>query len=126
MSTQSNQIVDDSMQNADCFVSRNPVERTLEKILGQSWYGLMESAEAEELLQGQKNGTYLFRIDEIGDIFLSGVNNVNTVQHAKIENRRSIWWAFNGNDYKSNVLHELIPLSLHCEKGECSPLIKGR
>ncbi len=98
------------------------VEELLTHILPKSWHGKLDRMEAEKLLEEKKIGTYLFRLDPLGIIYMSGVNSHGHFEHSRIEKHDTMWLGVQGEPYLRKNVNELPHLCLHLEADECTPL----
>lgn len=98
------------------------IQDLLANIDPASWYGEMSGESSERLLQGKKVGTYLFRLDPLGTVFLSGINVDGSVEHSIILKNDSMWLGIDAEPYLRDSVNTLIHLCLHCKEEECVPL----
>lgn len=87
-----------------------------------AYYGQMSTQHAEKILNGKKIGTYFFREESDGTLFLSGINQDKEVQHSEIQKKEKTWYGFNGGNHKAADAFALVALCLHCKEHDCISL----
>ena len=93
-----------------------------EELLQGCWYGTMPSEEAEKMLKGKKRGTFFFREELSGDLYLSGINHDNEIQHTRFRKNLLSWTWINGGEHECSSIQELIAACLHCDENAIYPL----
>lgn len=111
--------------NVDASLCLSPkTEAIIEHIQKEfrcDWHGLISEEKADERLKNQKRGSYLFRMDPNGFVYLSGVNAEGEIHHAKIKRIFTMWFGLNAGNYSAMKLGTLIARFLHCEESKiCS------
>lgn len=93
-----------------------------------AWYDRLNGMDCEALLRGMPTGTFLLRQGEDQyHYYLSYVIGEYSYKHQpfiiKFSSRG--WFYQNGNTDFRDRLVELIPAAMHCNEGQCIPLIKN-
>jgi hypothetical protein len=90
-----------------------------------AWYGRLPDREAEELLKGQSQYTYLLRSSDLpNQFFLSFIQSDLSLEHRAIGRLDKGWFFQNGDVHRSSSYLALIPEIMHCSFQQCRPLVK--
>jgi hypothetical protein len=97
-----------------------------------AWKGGLQEHQAEMLLQGQPPFSYVLRDGkEAYTYFITFVKDDGTFKHQRfvLEADRKGWHYRNGQasshpvEVLADTVEEIIPMMMHCEPGECRPLV---
>jgi hypothetical protein len=97
----------------------------LENNFFQIVYNKLDQKDAEILLLDAQPGTYLFRIDSLRNLYLTGIGH-DGIHHARIEKQHKMWWGRNADDHAHEELQELIALCLGYRVDKCHPLLNKK
>lgn len=93
-----------------------------------AWHGCLNGMDCEALLRGMPSGTYLLRQGEDQyHYYLSYVIGEYFYKHQPFIIKFSTrgWFYQNGCSGFRDRLIELIPMAMHCDESQCTPLIKN-